>query len=362
VYIGQYISGAGHFGLIGWLVLGGVFAAEPEPVQMTEVSVITGADFDAMLAAAASPDQVTEVAQPLAPEVTPDTPEVTSQTDQIIQQPAPLQTETPATDTPPEVTELALPPEAEVDDTAPVLQEPVGDVAVLVPEIAPQAVPRPVDRVAPEPVAQPTPDATPDVVQQDAVSPEATGDPVEQESQSATAPDEATTVIVTEAAIAPTSSVRPPGRRPAAPPVTQAAQTAQPADDVDAGAIAAAVAAAQIEASVATIPTGPPLSAGEKENLRIAVSNCWNVDVGGRSADTIVSIAVSLDRSGRIVSGSLRMIGNSGGNAASVKVAFEAARRAILRCQKDGYQLPAEKYGQWQNIEMTFNPERMRVK
>ena len=42
--------------------------------------------------------------------------------------------------------------------------------------------------------------------------------------------------------------------------------------------------------------------------------------------------------------------------------AFEAARRAIIRCGSNGYDLPREKYGQWQNIEMTFNPEKMRIK
>jgi len=40
--------------------------------------------------------------------------------------------------------------------------------------------------------------------------------------------------------------------------------------------------------------------------------------------------------------------------------AFGAARRAILRCGARGFQLPSDKYAQWRNIEMTFNPERMR--
>lgn len=364
---GQYISGAGHLGLIGWMLFGGVFAAEPEPAQITEVAVISSAAFDAMVTAATAPDQVTEIAQPAAPEVAPDTPEIVAQPDNDIQQPTPLQAETPPADAPPEVTELALPPEADVDDTAPVLEEPAGDIAVLVPEIAPQAVARPVERVAPEPVAQPAPDATPDVTQQDAVTPDAAETPVEQDSQEATAPEEATTEIVTEAAVAPASSARPPGRRPVAPAATQAvaapAQTTPTeTDDVDAAAIAAAVAAAQVAAPTPVAPSGPPLSASEKESLRVAVSGCWNVDVGGRSADTVVSVAVSLDRAGRVVPGTLKMIANSGGNAASVQVAFDAARRAILRCQNDGYKLPAEKYDQWQNIEMTFNPERMRVK
>ena len=40
----------------------------------------------------------------------------------------------------------------------------------------------------------------------------------------------------------------------------------------------------------------------------------------------------------------------------------EAARRAIIRCGASGYNLPVEKYDQWRDIEMTFNPERMRIK
>ena len=41
---------------------------------------------------------------------------------------------------------------------------------------------------------------------------------------------------------------------------------------------------------------------------------------------------------------------------------YEAARRAILRCGTKGYDLPQEKFGQWRDIEMTFNPEKMRIK
>ena len=41
---------------------------------------------------------------------------------------------------------------------------------------------------------------------------------------------------------------------------------------------------------------------------------------------------------------------------------YEAARRAIIRCGAKGFQLPPEKYEQWRNIEMEFNPERMRIK
>ena len=41
---------------------------------------------------------------------------------------------------------------------------------------------------------------------------------------------------------------------------------------------------------------------------------------------------------------------------AAAKQAYEAARRAILRCQKDGYKLPAEKYNRWKTTIIDFNP------
>jgi len=370
VHAGHYISGAGHIGLIGWLLLGGVFQSEPLPFEMTEVSVITGAEFEAMLAAQQAPEIPTEVAQPAAPDVTPDAPEIAATPDQVIEQPKPIQTETPPADPAPEVTEqVALPPEAEVIDTPPELDQPSGDVAVIIPELAPRSVPRPVERVAPKPVAQPAPEATPDPDTQEAVTPEPAAEAPPEEPQEATAPEEATTEIVTEATQAPKASPRPPGRRPAAPKPQVAAAKPEPesgsSEDDDAAAIAAAVAAAQTPAETPkpAAASGPPLTAGEKEDLRVAVSSCWNVgSLSTAALQTTVVVSVEMAQNGKPLVGSIRMEGSSGGTAASAKQAFEAARRAIIRCGAKGYDLPADKYGQWQSIEMTFNPEKMRVK
>ncbi len=365
---GHYISGTGHLVFIGWLLFGSAFDADPPPFEMTEVSVISGADFDALVAAQQSPDTSTDVAQPASPDVPAEVPDVAATPDTAIEQPTPIQTETPPEDIAPEVPELSLPPEAQVDDTPPELDQPIGDVAVLVPDIAPEAVARPVERVAPEPVAQPDPDAAPDTVEQEAVAPDATGETIE-EPQEAQSPEEATTEIVTEATAAPRASSRPPGRRPAAPqpqvadtPVETPTETAATSTtDADAVAAALAEALSGAETPAATAPSGPPLSVGEKESLRVAVSACWNVDVGGRSADTVVTVRVNLDRTGKIV-GNVQQIASEGGTPAAVASAFQAARRAILICQKQGYQLPADKYEQWKVIEMTFDPKKMRVK
>jgi len=173
VHTGHYISGAGHLGLIAWLLFGSIFTSEPEPVEMTEVSVISAAENDALVAAQQPPSSSTEVAQPAPPEVIEETPEVTAEPDTQIEQPEPVQTETPPEDIPPEVTELELPPQTQVDDTPPEMNEPVGDTAVLVPEIAPESRPREAPRVAPEPVEQPDPEMRPDLDEQPAVAPDA---------------------------------------------------------------------------------------------------------------------------------------------------------------------------------------------
>ena len=86
------------------------------------------------------------------------------------------------------------------------------------------------------------------------------------------------------------------------------------------------------------------------------------VDVGSQSANVTVTVAFDMEPSGRVVGSSLRMLSASGGDGAAVDTAFQSARRAILRCQGDGYNLPAEKYEQWKSVEMTFNPEGMRIR
>jgi hypothetical protein len=102
---------------------------------------------------------------------------------------------------------------------------------------------------------------------------------------------------------------------------------------------------------------------GEKDALRVAVQACWNV--GSLSSDALLStvtLGVTVARNGIPDTASIRMISFEGGSEASARQAYEAARRAIIRCGARGFQLPPDKYDQWRNIEMEFNPERMRIK
>jgi hypothetical protein len=68
-----------------------------------------------------------------------------------------------------------------------------------------------------------------------------------------------------------------------------------------------------------------------------------------------------MTRDARPMPETLRLIASTGGEGAAQQ-AYETAKRAILRCGAEGFGLPVEKYEQWREIEMTFNPESMRIR
>ena len=133
--------------------------------------------------------------------------------------------------------------------------------------------------------------------------------------------------------------------------------TAEARQDAVNSALAEALAGDPGPAEPVPQSSGPPLTQGEQDGLRVAVSRCWNLAALSTEAaqvSVVVGMEISLDG----VPSNLRMISYRGGNDAAAQQAFETARRAVLRCQP--YALPAEKYDQWRSIEMTFNPDEMR--
>jgi hypothetical protein len=374
---GQIISGAGHLALIGWVMLGGVFRAEPPEVEVIEAVAVSSEEYAAIMARRSAPEAVADVNTPEPPEAGEAAPPLASGADTAPEASPPAPSDTPPPDAVPEVPARPAPAPADVADEAPALTPPAEDSAALVPETAPRPQPRPAPRVAPEPVAPSEPDRRVDDVARPEVAPEA-GAQVAEEAQEATAPEEAATEIVTEAERpeAPSASLRP-RARPApetetatVPDRSQEAQETQETQaptppETDRDAVQDALAAALAEDSTPSPrrAAGPPLSAGEKDALRVAVQQCWNV--GSLSSDalaTTVVVAVDMAETGKPEIGSIRMLSHSGGSESAARQAFEAARRAIIRCGADGFDLPPEKYDHWRDIEMTFNPEKMRIK
>jgi hypothetical protein len=73
-----------------------------------------------------------------------------------------------------------------------------------------------------------------------------------------------------------------------------------------------------------------------------------------------VRVDVAQDRKPNTTS--IRMTGFDGGAEAAAKQVFEAARRAIIRCSKDGLPLPSDKYDTWKDLELVFDPTGMRLR
>ncbi len=379
--VGTYISGAAHAGLVVWMVVGWGTTSDPLPFEITEVSVVSGEEF-AALTQGVQPDQpvgsvpeleppvVEAEPQPVAPvEETP--PEVT---------PPPAPIETPAPEAPPEAPDLTV-PETVVTDAPPDVPDTPSIVAPppsaeLGTSLRP--VPRPAPRVAPEIVAPPEPDATvaPEVTEAATDQVEA---PVEEEIEVAdetTAPEAASDQIVTEAeepSFAPEISSRPqtrpsrPTPAPAAEPETETASapSGETSTQAEVDPVAAAVAEAAASAATPPAPTpglgGGQLSDGDKTGFLRQVGNCWNTGTLSTGAQsTIIVMTFDMTPDGRPVTDSVRLGSFTGGSAADADAAYQTARRALIRCTGEGYDLPAEQYEQWRQVELTVDPTQMR--
>lgn len=374
VSFGTYVSGAGHVVLLIWLLAGWGLDNEPLDFKITEVTVVSGESFEALVRAT-SPQPTTDVPQtPVTPQVE-EAPAVEAPIPEPAPEPVqPQATEAPAQEAPPPTPPEAPTPPAEVTDTAPQLPQP--EVLAGAPDLSVSERPqvRQADRVADTPVAPPPPDVETAPVEQQAVAEDAE-QPSNQETivQEQAAPEETTTEIVTEAetpAGAPETSPRPPVRpsRPAPQPQTEVAAadpkpepTPEP-KDAEAEALASLLAGGSqtAETSSATA-SGPPLTGSEQDAFRLSVSSCWNVDPGAEWARVAVTLEFDLTPEGK-VDGDVRFVSATGGTDALAQTAFQTARRAVMICGSKGFNLPADKYDHWKQVVLTFDPATMRLR
>ncbi|ETW11317.1 hypothetical protein ATO8_17655 [Roseivivax marinus] len=403
MHTGHYISGGGHLALLLWVLFGSVFSSEPDAVEVREVSVVSEEEFAALTERAQPPESTVDVTAPPVPEAEAEAPPPASAPDP---EPAPQPDPEPVPEPEPETAPEPVPPTPEAD-----AQQETQELAAPAPEAAPQIdapeasdrpTPRPAPRISPEPVPEPEPqaDTAPDV--QEAVEPEPSPDALEEaDPQEAEAPEAASTEIVTEAeepSRAPSASMRPqtrpnrptpqPEPEPEAPAETQtaaapepepeptpepepapepepdqsASETSEPLEDGIESALAEALGGGGTTDPEPDVPVGPPMTAGEKDALRLAVQSCWVVDVGSQAANVTVVVGMDMARDGTVVQESMRLVSSSGGEGAAVETAYQSARRAILRCQRGGYDLPPEKYDQWDELEISFDPSGMRIR
>lgn len=365
---GAYISGIGHVTLIGWILIGGPLfrPADHEPPGTIAVSLISRAEFSAF-----SPERTENAPMPEIPGMSTAAERAMAipSVDPEIALRLPQSSPAPNPEPRPDI-KMRTPPLTEVADTVP-RAPPAQDEDP--PPARPALPSRPVPRVVPMPVVPTPPEVIEDATRRLATATELTERILEPEMREETAPAETSSDIAIEDEkikdLAPVASPRPSLRPVSAPDPVTGQATAWLSDTTEA-VHAALNEALEVgaEETAAASPAGqaPPdssLTYSERNALRIAVSQCWNVgSLSSAALRTTVVVGVSLSQEGRPQMDAIRLISFSDGSEAAARQAYEAARRAIIRCGTNGYELPAEKYAQWRDVEITFNPENMRIK
>ena len=98
---------------------------------------------------------------------------------------------------------------------------------------------------------------------------------------------------------------------------------------------------------------------GEGGQLRRAIAPCWSTTaLSTEAAATTVLVRFSLAIDGR-PEGDIVLEAHEGGNAVAANIAYQAARRAIRNCLRNGIELPRETYANWQSVVIAFNPDSM---
>lgn len=373
VETGTLFSGLGHASLILWVVLGDwLFAPDPaEEVIVTQVSMMTSAEFAALQAASA----------PAPAEDVPSTRPAPRPEPVVAPEPEPEPVPEPEPEPEP-VPEPAPEPEPE-PAPEPEPEAPVAEVEQALPSLSTEENPLPeaAEIVAPDPVEEEVTAETSDTPTPAISETPTEAETVEQPPTEETVAEDTGDVLLTEAnrdqtaATGMTTSIRPKVRpnRPAPAPEQVAATeprrepAPQPVDDA---ATEDAIAALLAEAAEEPRPTptstnrpqGPPLSGGEMGDISSAIARKWNL--GASSSDTLrtrIVIRVSFAPDGKPTN--FELIEADGPTQTAVDKLYETARRAVNRAYSDGgLPLPPGKYETWQVLDLVFDANGMALR
>ncbi len=104
---------------------------------------------------------------------------------------------------------------------------------------------------------------------------------------------------------------------------------------------------------------GTRLTVSEKDALRRQIEKCWNVPIGARNPEELVveiKIRVNRDRTVR----DAQIVDTTRASADTFfRTMAESARRAVVNPRCSPLKLPPDKYDEWKEITMTFDPSKM---
>ena len=331
MHFGHYISGFAHLGLLTGLFIGPVFQKEVDPIEYSNVSLISEQDFIDLTASNISPkvseetseltplnenedklnlliNEETKVLKSEGPEVVLDEPLAP-----VIKQP---DLEIAITERPPELSDEINPPVSQTVNTLPDIESETSKIT------KPSKVQKPVQ------IPQPETDASQNFENINTVS----DGPNILKDKDMAEPN----ILV--------SSLRPKTR-----------PRSNFENKSENEMIEAAISDA-IQQSSGQSTLGKPLTFSEIEKLKYTIKENWSIDPGSLSQEVKVKIHFSLKRNGTCDRKSIRVSEVIGGNKAAQQVAIRRAKIAVSTCDSKGYKLPPEKYESWRDIEIVFDP------
>jgi hypothetical protein len=93
------------------------------------------------------------------------------------------------------------------------------------------------------------------------------------------------------------------------------------------------------------------LSSEELLKFKNKIKSCWIVPPLGSTISSI-SIELFMKKNGQV--DEIKLLSEKKDNNAQASIAFASVKRAILKCEGNGYNLPKEFYEQWKNIKIVF--------
>ena len=380
--IGVKISGAAHAILIGIAIFGApIFSADEEnPIQISEVSLISLEEFELLTKEnipvfqsepeleVQEPEPEPEVEEPEPePEVQEPEPEPEVQEPEPeleVQEPKP-EPEVQEPEPEPEVQEIIN--ESESDPVAPVADE--DNLGELTPEFNENAAPKAAEIISD--VSNEAPEEPADIGALEDTSFEkvngADEEKLEIELNENTPAEESTTQIVTEAEeqksdLVPSRTSKPKSR-PRNLKTTKEITTKPKLKPKEVVEVEKDTTAESILESLKEKKEPEPflnLTPAQKESVGNIIRNkmrlCWNPPVGVENGLTNVMIlGLKFDIDGKLVESPVNLTPKSGVGSLQ---AFEAARRAVIRCSPYN-ELDPEIYDGWKELNLKFNPKNM---
>ncbi|MEX2519760.1 MAG: hypothetical protein WD969_10565 [Paracoccaceae bacterium] len=377
---GASISGGGHLALIGLAIFSGaLFGAKPRPpMNIAEVTLMSGAEFEAALSAA--PEFNADL--PPAPEA-PNPGEERADVTLAETDAAPTTHAEPAAPDAPARGEAVKPlPDQPADASiADVGERPAGppapEASTLVaatepsPEIAPAAAtasapapaPRPappkVEDVSPEPppvvTAEPTPEPAPTPAAEPEPAPEPEVAAVEPPPVEEVVPEKLNDATVPAPKLSP-----PPPTKPRE--VAEAKKAERLARASQTPETTGATKQAEAPSGGGSTRTVGELSFRDRDALRVGIRGYFSPPTGLPDADSLaVKIRIEVNEAGKITAGP-ELLQPSGRLDAAHDALYRAGVRALKRAEAAGVfaKLPRDRYDLWRNMNVTFTPREIQ--